>query len=257
MEATLYNQKGTEAGKVTLPESIFGLPWNADLVHQVVTSMASSARHSIAHTKNRGEVRGGGKKPWQQKGTGRARHGSSRSPLWVGGGMTHGPRSDKNYDRKVNRKMKGKALFTILSRKYRDGEVTFVNTLSIESGKTKDALSTVNNLIQVNTKNSKKDAILKLKGTYISIPTRGAETMRSFQNISGVSLEETRTMNPLSLMNHRRVILVNPEESFALLQGKLADERSEAKAPKERKSKVEKKVKPAKVAKKTTSKPKK
>src|SRR5690349_19754974 len=108
METTVYNQKGQEAGKIKLSEAVFGAPWNADLVHQVVVSMQSSARHSIAHTKTRGEVSGGGKKPWQQKGTGRARHGSTRSPIWVGGGIAHGPRSDKNYDRKVNKKAKTK-----------------------------------------------------------------------------------------------------------------------------------------------------
>src|SRR5574343_932022 len=114
METQVYNQKGKSVGSLKLPEAVFGLKWNADLVHQVVTSMESTARTNVAHTKNRGDVRGGGKKPWQQKGTGRARHGSTRSPIWVGGGVTHGPRKDKNYERKVNRKMKAKALFTII-----------------------------------------------------------------------------------------------------------------------------------------------
>jgi large subunit ribosomal protein L4 len=114
-------------GKTKLPEGLFGLPWNADLVHQVVVSMQSSARRGTAHAKTRGEVSGTGKKPWQQKGTGRARHGSRRSPIWVGGGVAHGPRKDKNYDRKVNRKMKDKALLTILSSKYKNGEVLFVD----------------------------------------------------------------------------------------------------------------------------------
>ena len=84
MESKIYNQKGAEAGKISLPEQVFGQPWNADLVHQVVASMRSDARVNLAHTKTRGEVRGGGKKPWKQKGTGQARHGSTRSPIWGG-----------------------------------------------------------------------------------------------------------------------------------------------------------------------------
>src|SRR3954465_13891851 len=126
MQTEIYNVEGKKAGNITLPENVFGLRWNADLVKQVVDSLLSSQRKNVAHTKNRGEVRGGGKKPWQQKGTGRARHGSSRSPIWVGGGITHGPRNDKNYERLVSKKMKTKALHTLLSRKWKDGEVLFV-----------------------------------------------------------------------------------------------------------------------------------
>ena len=90
VEVKIYNTDGKEKGVLDLPNNLFGLKWNADLVHQVVNSMHSSARTVIADTKGRGEVRGGGKKPWRQKGTGRARHGSSRSPIWKGGGATHG-----------------------------------------------------------------------------------------------------------------------------------------------------------------------
>jgi large subunit ribosomal protein L4 len=127
MEAKIYNIQGKEAGNITLPENIFGLPWNADLVHQVVTAMQANARGPVAHTKDRGEVRGGGRKPWQQKGTGRARHGSIRSPIWKGGGITHGPRNDKIYAQKVNRQARQKALLVALSRKYKDGEIVFVD----------------------------------------------------------------------------------------------------------------------------------
>ena len=97
MESPIYSIEGKKTGNITLPESVFGVRWNADLVKQVVDSLLSTKRKPVAHTKNRGEVAGGGKKPWQQKGTGRARHGSTRSPIWVGGGITHGPRNEKNY----------------------------------------------------------------------------------------------------------------------------------------------------------------
>ena len=108
MEKTLknpvYNISGKEVSNVSLPEAIWGVPWNADLVHQVVIGMQANTRTGLANAKMRGEVSGGGKKPWRQKGTGRARHGSTRSPIWKGGGVSHGPRSDKNYDQKINKK---------------------------------------------------------------------------------------------------------------------------------------------------------
>src|SRR3990172_10928257 len=105
MESVIYNIEGKKIGTVNLSERVFGVRWNADLVKQVADSLLSTKRKNVAHTKDRGEVRGGGKKPWRQKGTGRARHGSIRSPIWRGGGVTHGPRSDKNYARAIPRKM--------------------------------------------------------------------------------------------------------------------------------------------------------
>ena len=149
MESKLYNIQGKEAGNIEIPESIFGLPWNADLVHQVVTSMQANARPTVAHTKDRGEVRGGGKKPWQQKGTGRARHGSSRSPIWKGGGTTHGPRKERNYSVKINRSMSRKALLVVLSRKYKDGEVIFVDSLEQSAPKTAAAKKTLMGLASI------------------------------------------------------------------------------------------------------------
>lgn len=139
MESKVYNQKGEEVGKITLPEQVFDLPWNADLVHQVVVGMQANARTPVAHTKDRSEVRGGGRKPWQQKGTGRARHGSRRSPIWKGGGVTFGPRNEKIYSKTINKKMRAKALFTALSQKLKDNEVLFVDTLSFTEPKAVEA----------------------------------------------------------------------------------------------------------------------
>lgn len=219
MKSTIYNQKGKEAGSVELPESVFGVPWNADLVHQVVVSMTSSMRHPIAHTKTRGEVRGGGKKPWQQKGTGRARHGSTRSPIWVGGGVAHGPRNDKNYDRKVNKKAKVKAFLTILSQKYRDGEILFVDALNFTAPKTAEAKAILSSLSGV--KGFEKLSTKPKNAAIIAVNKKSPEVMKSFQNIGSVDVEEFRTANPVSILNHKFIVIENPAESIKMLESKI------------------------------------
>ncbi|MEK7184809.1 MAG: 50S ribosomal protein L4 [Patescibacteria group bacterium] len=212
METTLYNQNGQDAGKIKIPESVFGVAWNADLVHQVVTSMTSSARHSIAHTKTRGEVSGGGKKPWQQKGTGRARHGSTRSPIWVGGGIAHGPRSDKNYDRKVNKKAKAKALYTILSKKWRDGEVLFIDSIAFSEPKAKYAKSTLMAFSKI--KGFEKFATKPKNVAILAIDKKTTAIMNSFKNFGNLEVEEFRTINPVSVLNHKYLVIANPKESL-------------------------------------------
>ena len=219
METTVYNQKGESAGKVKLPESVFGIKWNADLVHQVVVSMQSSARHPIAHTKTRGEVRGGGKKPWQQKGTGRARHGSTRSPIWVGGGVAHGPRNEKNYDRKINKKAKVKAFLTILSQKYRDGEVLFVDSIAFGAPKAKDAKTVLTALSKI--KGFEKLGTKPKNAAIIAVDKKNPELMKSFQNFGNVGVEEFRTVNPVSVLNHKYIVITNPAESLKMLENKI------------------------------------
>ena len=143
MKTDIYSKEGKKTGSVELPENIFGVAWNNSLMYQVVTVMQANARTPVAHTKDRGDVRGGGKKPWQQKGTGRARHGSIRSPIWKGGGVTHGPRNEKVYARELPKKMRAKALFMALSRKLKDGELIFVDSLGLTTPKTASAKSTL------------------------------------------------------------------------------------------------------------------
>jgi len=220
METTIYNQKGKEAGKINLPENIFGLKWNADLVHQVVVSMESSARTNVAHTKGRGDVRGGGKKPWQQKGTGRARHGSTRSPIWVGGGVTGGPTKDKNFDRKVNKKMKAKALYTILSAKLKDGRILFVDDITLRVIKTKDAKDTLASLSKIA---GFKDILSKRKNSaYIAIPTKDESTEKSFRNMGNLVVDEIRNINPVDLMKYKYVVISNPEKGLPQISSKLS-----------------------------------
>lgn len=141
MKAQVYDIKHKESGSVELQDAVFGYAWKPVLVHQVVTSHLANLRTETAHAKTRGEVRGGGRKPWRQKGTGRARHGSRRSPIWVGGGVTFGPRNDRDFSKKINKKMKKGALYSALSQKLSDGEVLFVDSFGINSKKTKDAES--------------------------------------------------------------------------------------------------------------------
>ncbi len=212
MESKLYNMKGEDVGKFDAPENIFGLKWNADLVHQVVLAMQANARPNVAHTKDRGEVRGGGKKPWQQKGTGRARHGSSRSPIWKGGGVTHGPRKNKIYAQKINRTMAAKALLTVLSRKYKDGEVIFVDQIEMASPKAaagKAVLAALGKNFSGFSK--RKNAAL------IALPSRSVPTIKSFSNFGNISVEEARNLNPLSVLSAKYLVIADPKSALALL----------------------------------------
>jgi large subunit ribosomal protein L4 len=220
MEATIYNQSGKSTGKIKLPEGIFGVRWNADLVHEVVRLMNSNSRNNIAHTKTRGEVRGGGKKPWQQKGTGRARHGSSRSPIWVGGGVTHGPRNDQNYSRKINKKARAKALYTILSRKWKDGEILFIDEVKIAAPKAAEAKVMLTALSKI--KGFEKLATKKANAAMFAMDKKSDAVSKSFRNFGNVSIEEFRNINPVSILNHAYLIVTNPEESLKALTTKTA-----------------------------------
>lgn len=217
--AKVYNQSGKEVGEVKLPASVFGVNWNADLVHQVITSMLSDSRVIYAHTKGRGQVRGGGKKPWKQKGTGRARHGSTRSPIWVGGGVAHGPNGLKNYGRKINKKMKIKALYTILSRKYKDGEVLFVDKFEIAKPKTVEAISILKSLSKIKTAS---DIFTKRNNSAtIAISGKKEAFEKSFANIGNVEVDELRNINPVDLLNKKYLVIENPVESIKFIEAKM------------------------------------
>jgi large subunit ribosomal protein L4 len=219
METQIYSQKGKSIGKLTLPESIFGVPWNADLVHQVVTAMQANARTPVAHSRTRGEVSGGGRKPWRQKGTGRARHGSTRSPIWKGGGVTHGPRNDKDYSQKINKKMRAKALYTVLSEKLRKGQILFVDELILKDIKTKDAVAVLRDLSSV--AGFEKMVGGKKPNTYVTVPAKGDTLKKSFANIPTIEVDEVRNINPVDLLAYRYIIIAQPQESIAFLGGKL------------------------------------
>lgn len=137
-QSAVYNFKGERVGQTELSSKVFAVPVVADTIHQVVVAELANARHPIAHTKTRGEVRGGGRKPWRQKGTGQARAGSIRSPLWRKGGVTFGPRSGRNFTKHVNRSMFRKAVAMVFSQKFQHGQVATVDSLPTDVRKTKD-----------------------------------------------------------------------------------------------------------------------
>lgn len=136
-EVTLYSMDGAKAGMLTLSDALFAVKPKVGVIHQVIVAQEANARVAIAHTKDRSEVRGGGKKPWKQKGTGRARHGSSRSPIWVGGGVTFGPRNDRNFSLKINKATRRTALAMVLSDKVASGAFVAVDQFVFPEGKTK------------------------------------------------------------------------------------------------------------------------
>ena len=220
METPIYTVQGKKKGSVELPESMFGLKWNNSLMHQVVTSMQANARNPVAHTKGRGDVRGGGRKPWQQKGTGRARHGSIRSPIWRGGGVTHGPRADKNYARGIPKKMRAKALYIALSRKLKDGELLFVDTFGLSEPKTALAKKSLTTLAGISGferlgKKPKNAALVAFAD-----PTEAAR--KSFRNIGNVQLAAVRDLNPVAILGSTYLIIENPEASLAILSARTA-----------------------------------
>ena len=218
MESKIYNQKGVEAGKIVLPEKVFSAKWRADLVHQVVEGMRSNKRAGTADTKDRGEVRGGGKKPWKQKGTGRARHGSSRSPIWVGGGVTHGPLAEKNYKRKISKSMRAQALFSVLSKKQKDREILFVDSLETAETKTKNAKEVMKNLAKASKwkiiENSKKPKIL------VALYERNEKIEKSFRNLPQLEIVFLKNLNPLDVLNYRYLLIERPEDSVKFLESR-------------------------------------
>lgn len=220
MKASTYTAKGEKKGEVTLSENVFGLSWNGDLVHQVMHAIQANKRAGTADSKGRAEVRGGGKKPWKQKGTGRARHGSSRSPIWVGGGVTHGPLAEKNYKQKVNKKMASKALATALSKKFRDGEVLFVNALDFgKTPKTKDAAEIVQKFATIS--GFEKLAKARSPKAVLVIPAVDRTLSQSFRNVPQVEISLAKDLNTLDVVNHKYVIVVDAETSVSALEKRL------------------------------------
>ncbi|MDO8593579.1 MAG: 50S ribosomal protein L4 [bacterium] len=218
-ELPIFGMDGKKVGTIALPASIFGVQWRSDLVHQVTTAMQANLRQNRAHTKDRSEVSGGGKKPWKQKGTGQARHSSTRSPIWRHGGITFGPRNVRDYSEKINKKMRVGALLSVLSRKAKEGEIIFVDAFTFAAPKTKEAL---NALVAIS--KASKVKLLSAKGSnsaLIALASHDKNAVKSFSNLQGVATEETRSLNPVDVLTHKYLIIENPETAFATIQARI------------------------------------
>ena len=199
MKADLYNVKGTKTGTVELPDRVFGRKWSAQLVHQALVGQIKNSRQVLAHAKGRDEVRGGGKKPWAQKHTGRARHSSIRSPIWKGGGVAHGPSKDVNFSVKVNKRARQAAIFAVLSRKLKDGEVKVVESLSIQEPKTKNVAELLGSLVGL----SKKMA----PSTLIIPDLMNKNIYKASRNIPKTKSLSPKALNVYDLMRYKNILL--------------------------------------------------
>ncbi|MBI4086912.1 50S ribosomal protein L4 [Candidatus Kaiserbacteria bacterium] len=226
MQAITYNKEGKETGKVELPESVFGLPWNADLVHGVVLAMQGNARAGTAHTKNRGEVRGSGRKPWRQKGTGRARAGSKRSPIWRGGGISHGPRTEKDYSRALNRNVRAKALGVTLSQKLRDDEIIFLDEFSFGSPKAKDAKAVLVAVSGIGGKGAL--ATKRRNAALLVLPLRDEHVEKSFRNFGNMAVSQAKDINPVDLLSYKYVVLAGADAIIKQLSDRVATKATKA-----------------------------
>ena len=218
MEAKVYNQKGEVAGSVKLPEKVFGAPWRADLVHQVVEGMRANKRAATAYAKDRSEVSGTGKKPWRQKGTGRARHGSRRSPIWVGGGVAHGPTKEKSYKKTLSKKMRREALYSVLSKKLADGEILFVDSLTPNQIKTKEAGKVLENLSSTT---GIKELVGKKRKVLATLVESNENTQKSFRNLPQVETAFVKDLNPMVLLDRKYVLIENAPKSVKILESKM------------------------------------
>ena len=199
----LYNQEGKEVGTKDLSARIFGVTPNPVIVERAVVTQRANARVAIAHTKTRAEVRGGGKKPWKQKGTGRARHGSIRSPIWKGGGVAFGPRKDRNFSMKMNKKERQLALFMTLSDKVANGNLVLLNALEIAAAKTKPFVGMLKKL-------PVKSTVL------IVIPSKNDIVEKSARNVPGVTVIRGNSLNVIDVMNHKSIVM--PEQCLDVIE---------------------------------------
>lgn len=249
MKYQVYNSEGKKIKEAELNPAIFGISINEGLVHQAAVAQMSAGRKPLAHTKDKSEVRGGGRKPWRQKGTGRARHGSIRSPLWKGGGVTFGPTKGMNFEKKINKKMKRKALFMCLTDRAKDQALVLVDKLEIKNNKTREFVELLKNLKgilklteskkqkpktgsvkkdkqgsennnqaakQAHSENKKFD-IKNYKTSILVISGKNtAKVSKIARNIPGVKVLGANSLNVVDILAHKNLLMT--EDSLAVIE---------------------------------------
>lgn len=205
MQLAVIGQQGEEQGSVDVPDGIFARDFNEPLVHQVVTACLSGWRQGTRAQKNRSAVRGGGRKPWRQKGTGRARAGTIRSPLWRGGGRTF-PASTQDFKQKVNKKMYRGALCAILSELIRQQRLVVVKSLELEEPKTKVLAEVLNKM--------------QLPNVLIIATEPSNALLLAARNLKHVEVRETTRLDPVILIRYEKVLIT--ESALATLEQQVA-----------------------------------
>lgn len=197
MVADVINFKNEKVGTADLVENIFGVAWKPELVSFAVVAQRANAREPWANAKDRGEVSGGGRKPWRQKGTGRARHGSSRSPIWVGGGATHGPLSIRDYSKSINKKQKRAALFSLLSKRLADQDLKVIDSFKLDGYHTRDLKQILENIFNADPKQS---VVL------VATPSNQAISLAA-RNLPGVSTLSPESLNVYDIFIRRHLVI--------------------------------------------------
>ncbi|MEK7098166.1 MAG: 50S ribosomal protein L4 [Patescibacteria group bacterium] len=199
-KVNIYNQKAETVGELELNAKVFAVKPNEALVHQAVVAQLANERQVLAHTKDRSEVRGGGRKPWRQKGTGRARQGSIRSPQWIGGGVVFGPLKTRNFSLKINKKMKQKAIFMALSDKLAANDLIVLDNLEMKEHKTKAFDRILTNL------EKKVFAVESKKRSVLVVNDNNENVKRSGRNLTGVEIMNVDNINIVDLLKYKKLI---------------------------------------------------
>lgn len=194
-KATVYNLEGKKVKDIDLNKEIFDIEVKEEVLHKVITAYLSNKRNVVAHAKGRSEVRGGGAKPWKQKGTGRARHGSNRSPIWIGGGVTFGPSSSRNFKKKINKKEKKKALFMSLSSKVADKKIIIVDEIKLDKISTKDFVKKINKLP------------IKKENALIILDKKDEKVIKSINNLPEINSTAAKSLNSYNILKHDSLIV--------------------------------------------------